>query len=74
MREHWQGSDGLLTCLFAAAGTDLRAPLRAGATDDELLDLLRGAWARRDDRYSERRGELRQHQTLHKIEMHYIGG
>ena len=68
-------SEGVLyTCLFAAAGTDLRAPLRAGATNDELLDLLRGAWARRDDRYSERRGELRQHQTLHKIEMHYIGG
>jgi cyclic pyranopterin phosphate synthase len=68
-------SEGVLyTCLFATAGTDLRAPLRAGATDDELLDLLRGAWASRDDRYSERRSELRQHQTLHKIEMHYIGG
>ncbi len=68
-------SEGVLyTCLFATAGTDLRAPLRAGATDDELLDLLRGAWARRDDRYSERRSELRQQQTLHKIEMHYIGG
>jgi cyclic pyranopterin phosphate synthase len=68
-------SEGVIyTCLFAAAGTDLRAPLRAGATDQELLDLLRGAWARRDDRYSERRNELRQQQTLHKIEMHYIGG
>jgi cyclic pyranopterin phosphate synthase len=68
-------SEGVLyTCLFATAGTDLRAPLRAGTTDEELLDLLRGAWARRSDRYSERRGELRQHQTLHKIEMHYIGG
>jgi cyclic pyranopterin phosphate synthase len=68
-------SEGVLyTCLFATAGTDLRAPLRAGATDEELLDLLRAAWTSRDDRYSERRGELRQHQTLHKIEMHYIGG
>jgi cyclic pyranopterin phosphate synthase len=68
-------SEGVLyTCLFATAGTDLRAPLRAGATDDELLDLLRGAWANREDRYSERRGELRQQQPLHKIEMHYIGG
>jgi cyclic pyranopterin phosphate synthase len=68
-------SEGVLyTCLFATAGTDLRAPLRAGTTDEELLDLLRSAWARRSDRYSERRGELRQHQTLHKIEMHYIGG
>ena len=68
-------SEGVLyTCLFATAGTDLRAPLRAGATDDELLELLRGAWANREDRYSERRGELRERQTLHKIEMHYIGG
>jgi cyclic pyranopterin phosphate synthase len=68
-------SEGVLyTCLFATAGTDLRAPLRAGATDDELLDLLRGAWANRADRYSELRGEMRQQQTLHKIEMHYIGG
>jgi GTP 3',8-cyclase len=68
-------SEGVLyTCLFATAGTDLRTPLRAGATDDELLDLLRGAWTNREDRYSERRGELRQQQTLHKIEMHYIGG
>lgn len=68
-------SEGVLyTCLFATSGTDLRAPLRAGATDDELLDLLRAAWASRDDRYSERRSELRQQQGLHKIEMHYIGG
>jgi GTP 3',8-cyclase len=68
-------SEGVLyTCLFATAGTDLRAPLRAGATDDELFELLRGAWANREDRYSERRGELRERQTLHKIEMHYIGG
>ena len=31
-------SDGVLyTCLFATHGLDLRAPLRAGASDEELL-------------------------------------
>ena len=40
-------SDGsFYTCLFATQGTDLRGPLRAGATDDELLELIRGIWTR----------------------------
>jgi cyclic pyranopterin phosphate synthase len=65
----------LYTCLFATEGTDLRAPLRAGVTPEELVEILRGVWMRRDDRYSERRVELRrQAQPPHKIEMHYIGG
>ncbi len=69
-------SEGMLyTCLFASKGLDLRAPLRAGATDAELLDMLRSAWARRTDRYSELRNELRQREApLCKVEMHYIGG
>ena len=63
------------TCLFATVGTDLRGALRAGATDGELAELLRGAWTGRDDRYSERREALRRsEQPIHKIEMHYIGG
>ena len=37
-------------------GTDLRAPLRAGASDEELVALLRGAWLQRGDRYSETAG------------------
>jgi cyclic pyranopterin phosphate synthase len=66
-------SDGTLyTCLFATLGTDLRAPLRAGASDEELLDLLRGIWRRRDDRYSERRGALAE--AGRKVEMFHIGG
>ena len=32
-------------CLFARDETDLRAPLRAGASDDELADRLRLAVA-----------------------------
>jgi cyclic pyranopterin phosphate synthase len=63
------------TCLFATEGTDLRAPLRAGASDDELFELIRGVWTGRGDRYSERRASLRNvHPDLHKIEMNYIGG
>jgi cyclic pyranopterin phosphate synthase len=62
----------LYTCLFALRGHDLRAPLRLGATDDELAETLRGIWRRRTDRYS----ELRTAETasLPKVEMSYIGG
>ena len=68
-------SDGsFYTCLFATQGTDLRAPLRAGASDDELLELVRGVWTGRRDRYSELRASLRDASDLHKVEMNYIGG
>jgi len=62
----------LYTCLFALRGHDLRAPLRSGATDEDLAELLRGVWTRRTDRYS----ELRTAGTadLPKVEMSYIGG
>ncbi len=66
-------ADGqLYTCLFAASGTDLRAPLRAGADDGEIAAIIAGRWARRDDRYS----ELRSQETagLPRVEMSYIGG
>ena len=69
-------SEGVLyTCLFATRGLDLRAPLRAGASDAELLELLRSAWTQRTDRYSDTRSELRGAEApLRKVEMHYIGG
>ncbi|HEY1900351.1 MAG TPA: GTP 3',8-cyclase MoaA [Steroidobacteraceae bacterium] len=69
-------SDGALyTCLFAAHGTSLRDPLRAGATDDELTELIRKIWFVRQDRYSELRANLRQGSGDHtKVEMYYIGG
>jgi cyclic pyranopterin phosphate synthase len=62
----------LYTCLFAAKGTDLRGPLRLGASDEELSELVQGVWRRRTDRYS----ELRTNDTaaLPKVEMSYIGG
>jgi cyclic pyranopterin phosphate synthase len=62
----------LFTCLFASAGTDLRAVLRSGATDEELRDAIAGRWARRDDRYSELRGAGVA--DLPKPEMSYLGG
>jgi len=63
------------TCLFATQGIDLRAPLRAGADDSELLRILKGAWLGRSDRYSELREELRSREPeAKKIEMYYIGG
>lgn len=68
-------SEGVLyTCLFATRGTDLRTPLRAGATDEELLTLVGGAWLGRSDRYSEQRAELRARGDERRIEMYYIGG
>jgi cyclic pyranopterin phosphate synthase len=68
-------SDGsFYTCLFATQGTDLRAALRAGATDDEIFETIRGVWAARTDRYSETRATLRGAADLHKVEMNYIGG
>jgi cyclic pyranopterin phosphate synthase len=41
-------ADGRLrTCLFSLNETDLRSPLRAGATDDDLEAIIRGAvWAK----------------------------
>jgi cyclic pyranopterin phosphate synthase len=49
-------ADGqLFTCLYATRGLDLRGPLRAGATDQELAALIRGVWQARRDRGAEAR-------------------
>ena len=66
-------ADGsLYTCLFAAAGHDLRGPLRAGLGDEELADALRVIWTGRSDRYS----DLRSLDTVDpaRVEMSFIGG
>jgi cyclic pyranopterin phosphate synthase len=66
-------ADGkLYTCLFATKGTDLRALLRSGATDDDLRDAIAGTWRARTDRYSELRSQATA--DLPRIEMSYIGG
>jgi GTP 3',8-cyclase len=63
------------TCLFATHGLDLRAALRSGASDADLLALMGGNWRARADRYSEQReGHRREAAGEKKIEMYYIGG
>ncbi len=68
----------LVTCLFAAGGADLRTPLRAGASDDDLRDQIAGIWSRRADRYSEERAALTDSAghvaPRPKIEMYQVGG
>jgi len=62
----------IYTCLFATAGHDLRALLRNGATDEEIVQFIDRVWSGRADRYS----EIRTRNTVreHKVEMSYIGG
>ncbi len=69
-------ADGVLyTCLFATTGTSLRDPMRAGASDAELEELLRSVWLGRGDRYSEVRGRQNAiEQPLRKVEMYRMGG
>ena len=63
----------LYTCLFASQGNDLKTPLRAGASDEELEQRIRGIWGIRVDRYSEKRTSLTG-PRLKKVEMYRIGG
>ena len=66
-------ADGVLyTCLFAAGGLDLRTPLRDGASDEQLLALVRSRWQLRTDRYSEQRGQLAGIPV--RVEMNRLGG
>jgi cyclic pyranopterin phosphate synthase len=77
-------ADGVwLMCLYATTGTDLRRPLRAGATPDELERLIAAAWSVRADRGAEERLGMDRETTLIPIrtlrkdahlEMHTRGG
>jgi cyclic pyranopterin phosphate synthase len=62
----------LFTCLFGVRGTDFRTPLRRGASDADLRDILRSVWEVRRDRYSEVRSAATT--ALPKVEMSRIGG
>jgi len=46
-------------CLYAQRGIDLRTPLRAGASNAELMSMIVAGWTRRSDRGAEERYELR---------------
>jgi cyclic pyranopterin phosphate synthase len=66
-------ADGTVyTCLFATQGTNLRIPLRAGASDADLGALMQGIWRGRRDRYSEQRGGAET--TERRVEMYRMGG
>jgi cyclic pyranopterin phosphate synthase len=72
-------TDGkLFTCLFATDGSDLRTPLREGASGEALNALIAERWQQRSDRYSQLRSAATASLTaisgLKKIEMSYIGG
>ena len=69
-------ADGVLyTCLFATTGISLREPLRKGADEAELRDILSRIWLQRADRYSElRRPRVAESHALSKVEMYRIGG
>ena len=68
------GTDGqLVTCLFANGGRNLRDPMRSGASDEALAELIGEIWGGRTDRYSEERFSVRE-KANRKIEMYKIGG
>ena len=77
-------ADGVwLLCLYASAGTDLRRPLRVGATRAELAQHIRAAWSLRADRGAEERLGMDREMTLvplralkkdAHLEMHTRGG
>jgi len=77
-------ADGMwYRCLYATTGTDLRTPLRAGASADDLLELLTREWSARADRGAEERLALRDRTPLvpasslkknPHLEMHTRGG
>jgi cyclic pyranopterin phosphate synthase len=66
----------LYLCLFASQGYDLRALLRAEASDLDLTSAIGHIWQGRTDRYSELRSALAPDAGMggRRVEMSYIGG
>lgn len=62
----------LFLCLFGHQGYDLRAPLRSGASDHDIMETIQSIWRVRNDRYSEQRSSHTA--SLPKVEMFHIGG
>lgn len=62
------------TCLFGTEGHDLKAAVRAGASDDDLRERIAGIWRLRSDRYSELRAAAAAQGGGRKVEMFQIGG
>ena len=73
-------ADGkLVTCLFSQMGHDVKALLRNGTSDEDLVKFLSGVWRARRDRYSADRLEAMRSshydpKSHKKIEMISLGG
>ena len=77
-------ADGMwYRCLYATSGTDLRASLRGGMSQDDLLQLITKEWSARSDRGAEERLAVRDRSPLvpasslkknPHLEMHTRGG
>ena len=77
-------ADGMwFLCLYATRGLDLRGPLRAGATNEELAAIVSESWRKRTDRGAEQRLALRDRSPMiplsslkrdPHLEMHTRGG
>jgi cyclic pyranopterin phosphate synthase len=77
-------ADGMwYRCLYATTGTDLRAPLRAGQSREELLSVITKEWSARADRGAEERLSVGDRSSLvpasslkkdPHLEMHTRGG
>jgi cyclic pyranopterin phosphate synthase len=73
-------ADGkLVTCLFSQMGHDVKALLRNGTSDEDLVQFLSGVWRARRDRYSADRLEAMRSshydpKSHKKIEMISLGG
>jgi cyclic pyranopterin phosphate synthase len=72
-----------LLCLYADDGVDLREPLRSGAPDEEIANLIRERWRARTDRGAEERLAAPGRGVLYQVdglradprrEMHTRGG
>jgi len=77
-------ADGMFyTCLYGTEGLDLRGQLRAGASPQELIEILNARWVRRADRGAEERLAMRNRSVYLPVdtlkadphlEMHKRGG
>ena len=66
-------ADGILyTCLFGTHGTNLLPLVRQSHDPATLRERIRAVWEKREDRYSEIRGELGA--PSRKVEMYRMGG
>jgi cyclic pyranopterin phosphate synthase len=62
---------GFTSCLSTA---DLKTPLRAGDSDEQLAQRIAGIWHAREDRYSEERAKGVDERERERVEMFRIGG